>query len=279
MAQEALQKYVQWGGDDADLPAGKQPTAPASETEDGEPSGTIKEPSIYVRLSQVWDEMGLTPAEAMLLLDPENSDGLTMMQYTLIDLLARDILASDGGLRVGRGEQYGRINLAAHEALFAKYFSRISDYVDIDKLARAALAELDDDGEAFKAAYVRASLLRKGYMEVETRRIAGLLPIQHAVTSTKGAMARNRLQRLLGEADRQLARSLANDPDQANAYVDKGGPALVLMDTYPSHHFKRWHDLLLRIGFGPAIKRVRTRASRTTFGGYVEEFLKELLGS
>jgi hypothetical protein len=92
-------------------------------------------------------------------------------------------------------------------------------------------------------------------------------------------MARSRLQRLLSEADRQLARSLANDPEQANAYVDKGGPALLLMDAYPSRHFKRWHQMLTRMGFGPTIERLRGQANKSTLGAYIEETLKALLGS
>ncbi|MGD8584509.1 MAG: tetratricopeptide repeat protein [Chloroflexota bacterium] len=277
-AAHALQQYVRWAGDEADLSLAQQKTGQVEDKRGIETVRSVDESPVYARLSQVWDEMGLTPAEAMLLLDPENSSGLKMMQYTLLDLIAKGVLEADSRQKIGRGEGYGKSDLAPHEALLAKYFSRISDYVDVDKLARAALAELDDDGDAYKAAYVRAALLRKGFVELETKRIAGFLPVQVAVPSKKGALARNRLQRLLSEADRQLARSLADDPQQANAYVEKGGPALLLMDGYPSRHFKRWHEILTRIGFGPTITKLRGKARQSTLGAYAEDILKTLLG-
>jgi hypothetical protein len=92
-------------------------------------------------------------------------------------------------------------------------------------------------------------------------------------------MARNRLQRLLKEADRQLARSLANNPGQADAYVEQGGPALLLMDNYPSHHFKRWHEMLTRMGLGPTIERLRSKARRSELGTFFDDILQSILGS
>jgi tetratricopeptide (TPR) repeat protein len=277
-AVEALRKYMQWTGEEVALLVTPAEAGEAAEAEAIEPQIGLEELPIYARLDQVWTEMGLTPAEAMMLLDPENSDGLQMMQNTLIDLVARGVLEADPRQRIGRGEAYGQTNLTPHEALFAKYFSRISDYVDVDKLVRAALAELDDDGDAYKAAYVRRSLLQKGYMQSETKRVAGVVPVQQVAPSKKGAQARNRLQRLLKEADRQLARSLANNPDQANAYVEQGGPALLLMDAYPSHHFKRWHQMLTRMGLGPAMRQLRSEARKSNLGAYVDDILSLLLG-
>lgn len=274
-AVEALQKYTQWAGEDAELAAVQETIGVV---DDGEAVSSQNVMPIYARLGQVWEEMDLTPAEAMMLLDSENSDGLQMMQYTLLDLIARSVLEADKRLRVSRGEEYGHTKLAPHEALFAKYYSRFSDYIEIDKLARAALAELDEDGDAYKTLYVRESLRRKGYLKVETKRIAGVLPVTQTVPSRKGVTARSRLQRLLKEADRQLARSLANNPEQASAYMEQGGPALLLMDAYPKHHFKKWHEMLTRIGFGPAIERLRSRSRKSELGALVDDLLKGLLG-
>ncbi len=277
-AAAALQQYIQQAGDDVELPA--MPKTPSEVDGDGlEAKADPVESPILTRLATVWDEMDLTPAEAMFLLDPQNSDGLKMMQYTLLDLVARNIFRTDERLRVGRGAAYGESDLTPHEALFAKYFAHINDYIDVDKLARAALAELDDDGTVFKSLFVRRSLLRKGYLVMETKRIAGLLPIQQAVPSKRAALTRNRLQRLLKEANRHLARSLANNPQQVNAYFDQGGPAFLLMDAYPSRHFEQWHAILSRIGFGPTIDRLSKKTRQSSLGAYVEDILKLLLGS
>lgn len=278
LAMEALEKHIQSSGKAVRHSATKTSARREDQWQEPDEARSLTDTPIYARLNQVWDEMGLTPAEAMMLMDLENSDGLQMMQYTLLDLVARGVLEADSRLRISRGEGYDRGNLAPHEELFAKYFSRISDYVDVDKLARAALAELDDDGGVYKAAYVRASLFQKGYLETTTKRIAGFLPVQQTVLSGKGAMARNRLRRLLDEADRQLARSLASNPEQASVYVDQGGPGLLLMDGYPAENFPRWHDMLTRMGFGPAIERLRGKARKSELGTTLDDILKVLLG-
>jgi tetratricopeptide (TPR) repeat protein len=296
-AVETLQQYARRAGPGAQLPvemAGVVERKPAGTTGAKAPAqqATVRqgretapkiarqvdETPIYNQLDKVWNELGLTPAEAMMLLDPENSNGISMMQTTLFDLVARGVLEADERLRIGRGEQYGKTALAPHEALFAKYFSRISDYVDVDKLARAALVELNNNSEVFKTAYVRGSLVKKGYLVPATRRIAGILPVPYAALSKKGAMARNRLQHLLVEADRHLARTLATDPQQASAYVDRGGPALLLVDGYPSQKFKQWHEMLTRMGFGPAMTKLKGKAQKSSLVAYIDDMLKALLG-
>jgi hypothetical protein len=287
-AIDALRQYSRWAGieveeiqvDELMKATVEDANSEASvETDARSPAmPTPGQAAIYTRLDQVWAELELTPAEAMMLLDPDNSSGLQMLQYTLLDLVAKRVLKEDGGYRIGRGDMYDQSTLAPHEVLFAKYFSRISDYVDIDKLSRAVLAELDDDDSAFKAAYVRESLLSKGYLQLETRRIAGLLPVQQVVLSKKGENVRSRLQRLLKEADRQMSRSLSNNPEQASAYVEQGGPALLLMDGQSTNQFRRWHDMLARMGLGPAIEQLRSKARKSDLGTYVDEILKVLLG-
>ncbi len=278
-AAEMLQTYLRLAGDEADVSA-------VLETIDDivgpEQSGELPRSGpvpIYDKLDKAWEELDLTPAEALELLDPENSTGRKMMQYTLLDLIARGILEADDRYRVGRGDVFNRTALTPHEVLFAKYFSRINDYVDIDKLARAALAELNDDDSAYKGNYVQRSLLEKGYLEPQTKRILGLLPVQEVVASDKGLQARNQLRRLLREADGQMSRSLASNPAQATAYVEEGGPALLLMERYPASYFQKWHAMLIRMGFGPTIHRVSTKVRRSELGAYLEDILKVLLGS
>lgn len=278
-AAEMLQNYLRWAGDEADLSAALEALEDIIDQEQGDAPQNLGDVPIYAKLNQVWEELELTPAEALMLLDPDNSTGQRMMQHTLLDLVARGVLEADERYRVGRGAAFDQATLAPHEALFAKYFSRISDYVDIDRLTRAALAELSDDDGAYKAYYVQSSLLQKGYLEYQTKRILGLLPVQEVVPSSKGIRARNRLNRLLKEADGQMSRSLASNPAQATAYVEQGGPALLLMDRYPTSYFKKWHAMLIRMGFGPTIHRISTRVRRSELGTYLEDILKVLLGS
>ena len=185
-ASEALQKYIQWADDVDELPAALDALEELAGTDRVERSEIHQEAPGSSKLKRDWEELGLTPAEALMLLEPDDINGRQMMQYTLLDLIARGVLESDGGLRIGRGEHFEGAELSPHEALFAKYFSRISDYVDVDKLARAALAELGDRSDVFKDAYVRQSLLQKGYLELQTRRVMGLVPVEGSCAKQQG---------------------------------------------------------------------------------------------
>ncbi|MGD2079454.1 MAG: tetratricopeptide repeat protein, partial [Chloroflexota bacterium] len=94
-AMEALEKYIQWAGEDAELEIVEATASRSDQESETEAGISLADTPIYARLNQVWDEMGLTPAEAMMLLDPESSDGLQMLQYTLLDLVARGVLEAD----------------------------------------------------------------------------------------------------------------------------------------------------------------------------------------
>ena len=277
-ASEALQKYIQWAGDVDELPAAMDTLEELVGTARAERSEFYEEAPGSSKLNRAWEELDLTPAEALMLLEPDEMNGGQMMQYTLLDLIARGVLEADAGQRIGRGKRYDEAELSVHEALFAKYFSRISDYVDVEKLARAALAELGDRSDLFKDAYVRQSLLQKGLVELQTRRFMGLVPLEEAVLSSKGIRARNQLKRLLKETDNQMTRALASDPASANAYLDNGGPPLLLLDQYHISSFREWHETLTRMGLGPTVYRLGARARRSELGPYIDEALKLLLG-
>ncbi|HSG15171.1 MAG TPA: hypothetical protein VLE70_02465 [Anaerolineae bacterium] len=277
-ASDALQKYIQWADDVDELPAALDALENMAGTDQVERSEMLEAAPGRSKLSRAWEELGLTPAEALMLLKPDDVNGGQMMQYTLLDLIARGVLEVDERLRVGRGEHFKGAELSPHEALFAKYFSQISDYVDVDKLAQAALAELGDRSDVFKGAYVRQSLLQKGYLQLQSRRAMGLLPVEEAVPSSKGIRARNRLKRLLKETDNQMTRALVGDPASASAYLEEGGPALLLLDQYDISSFQKWHETLARMGLGPTVDRLGARARRSELGPYIEEALKLLLG-
>lgn len=211
-------------------------------------------------LAEAWEELGLTPAEAMVLLEPEETNGRRMMSYTLLDLTMRGVLEFGEGNTVGRGENYDESRLRPHEALFAKYFARYDEFVDLDRLTRAAAGELHNRFETFESVYVRQSLVQKGYMNRETRRILFLIPVQQFVLTPKGRQAQERLKRLMKRTNRQVQQAIKRRPDQAKAYLSGGGPPILLLEEYPTAYFREWEQRLNRMGFGPAITRLRQLA-------------------
>jgi tetratricopeptide (TPR) repeat protein len=227
-------------------------------------------------LAKEWEELDLTPAEALFLIDPDNSSGRKMMSYTLLDLAIRHVLDVTANSEVGPGENYDQAELRPHERLFAKYFSRFDDYVDVDRLTRAALSELNNRYDAFKGSYVLQSLIEKGYMEQETQRLWGLIPVPRYVPSEKGIRARNKVKRLLKKADSQIVRSLKSNPDQAKEYLTEGGPAILLLDEFPADYFQEWQTTLEELGFGPTIDSLKDRARQSSWTDLVNDFLQSL---
>lgn len=233
-----------------------------------------REPPGRQALSHEWEELGLTPAEALFLIDPDNSSGWQMMRYTLLDLAIRHVLDMTSNYEVGKGENFDQTELRSHERLFAKYFSRFDDYVDVDRLTRAALSELNNRYDTFKGNYVLQSLIEKGYMEKETQRVWGLIPVTRYVPSDKGIRTSNKVKRLLKQADSQIDRSLKADPEQAKEYLTEGGPAILLLEEFPADYFQEWQAILEQMGFGPTVERLQDRARQSSWSDLIRDLLE-----
>ncbi len=247
--------------------------------QDGEQQSEIStEESERSALAEAWHDLDLTPAEALFLADPENSSGRQMMRYTLLDLAVRGVLDMTDNYQVGRGENYDNANLRPHEALFAKYFSRFEDYVEADRLSRAALAELDSRYDLFKQRYVFTSLVDKGYLEMENQRVWGVLPVKRYKLTDKGIRTRSKARRLLKQTDDQITRSLKANPEEAKAYISSGGPSILLIEDFPEGYFQEWQDKLESMGLGPTVGRLRDHARSSSQGTVIDEFLKMILG-
>ncbi len=229
-------------------------------------------------LAEAWQDLDLTPAEALFLADPENSSGRQMMRYTLLDLAIREVLDMTDNDQVGRGDHYDESNIRPHEALFAKYFARFDDYVDADRLSRAALSELNNRYDLFKQRYVFRSLVDKGYLEMESQRVWGVLPVKRYKLTDKGTRARNKAKRLLKRTDDQITRSLRANPEEAKVYVSNGGPSILLIEEFPEGYFQEWQDKLERMGFGPAVDHLQDQARSSSQGTAIEQILKMILG-
>lgn len=277
-AIQAMQNVMKYSADPGQRQEAMEVLAVLLERDGPSGNETHKEAPGSQALAKAWKELGLTPAEALFLIDPDNSSGRQMMRYTLLDLAIRGVLDMTTTYKVGRGEKFTQTELRPHERLFAKYFSRLDDYVDIDRLTRAALSELNSRYDTFKGNYVLQSLIEKGYMKKESQRVMGLIPVTQYVPTDKGIWARNQVKRLLKQADSQINRSLKADPDQAKDYLTEGGPAILLLDEFPADYFQEWQSTLEQMGFGPTVDRIRDRARRSGQSGSVEDILKSLLG-
>lgn len=278
-AVSVLQNYLRYAGDEADIEPAMQSLRSLLGDDDEDTSELCAESPACKRLTRKWDELGLTPGEAIYLLDPENSDGQEMMRYTLLDMIMKGVLELDEHFGVGRGEKFSASELKPHEIVFAKYFSRYRDMIDLDRLAQTVALELDSRFDLYKNDYVRRALVEKGYIQKESQRVGGVLPVQRYVLSDKGIRASNQLKRLLKEVGVQMDGTAKTNPQQANAYVAEGGPAILLMESYPPGYFQEWLKTLDRIGLGPAIQKTKSRLLKATSSELVDEIVKSILGN
>jgi len=123
---------------------------------------------------------------------------------------------------------------------------------------------MDNRFDAYKSNYVRRSLEEKGYIQKETQRIGGVIPVQRFVISDEDRRVSNRLERLLKQTGVYIDRMLKTNPEQAKALVADGGPAILLMESHPSGYFQEWIEMLNQIGLGPVVERTKTRLQSST---------------
>jgi hypothetical protein len=274
-----LQSHLRYAGEGADI----EPTMEILRTLLGEDEGDSAELCVESpackQLNKKWADLGLTPGEAIYLLDPENSDGQEMMRYTLLDMIMKGILKLDERYGVGRGDNFSTVELEPHEVVFAKYFSRYRDTIDLDRLAQTVVLELNGRFDLYKNDYVRFVLEDKGFIQEETQRVGGVLPVKRYVLSDKGKRASNQLKRLLKEVGVHMDGAVKTNPQQANAFVAEGGPAILLMESYPPGYFQDWLNALDKIGLGPTIQKTKSRLLNASSSELIDELVKSIFGS
>lgn len=208
--------------------------------------GTVKiNPSIVRPLAR----LGLTPAEALMLLDPDGSDPRSMLRYTVLDLINRNVLEVDTSGKIGQGDQFDQTELEAHEYLLASFFDRFDLGIDLAHFARAILARLDKRYPVFKLSFVRQLLLDKGYLETETSRWLGILPVRRYVLSQNGLRVMHQLKRQLKLSRDQIQRLLRRDPQLAKAYLTGAGAGLILLEDFKQDEFTDWRQIMDGLGF------------------------------
>lgn len=275
-ATAALQNYYSYAGDEADLDSTMQEFLGVAGDTGSQITQLCTESPICQKLTKKWGELGLTPAEAIYLLDPEDSSGREMMRYTLLDMIMRDVLEIDENSGVGRGETFDSSELRPHEKLYARYFSRFEDQINIDRLAGSVAIQLHRRFDQYKINYVRRSLVESGYIQEESHRVKGVIPVQRYVLTDSGQRAVNQLKRLMKKTGVQIDRALKSNPQQAKAFFKDGGPAILLMESHRSGYYKEWLEILDQIGLGSAVRRAGSRVQGSTAANIAEEVIKAL---
>ena len=223
-------------------------------------------------------DLGLTPAEALMLLDPEGSNAQEMLRYTALDLVNKQVLeVSDSG-QIGRGQNFDDTDLARHERVLANYFAHFNLDIDLAHYADAILARLDNRYSNFKALYVRQVLLDRGYMRVENDRWLGFIPVRRYTLTQEGLRIIHQFKRQLKNSQSQIRHLMRRDPELAKAYLAKAGPALLLLDNFGEADFQEWRQMLDELGFDEYAGRNQMVRVPRSAEGLVDEIMKILMG-
>ena len=106
------------------------------------------------------NKLELTPAESYLLLDIENKDGKTLMKYSLINLLYKNVLSSEvreetegtvfkkvvKKTYLSKGSQFGKLNLKAHENLLCSVMADEEDEIELVEFIKKVFEQYDYNG-------------------------------------------------------------------------------------------------------------------------------------
>ncbi|KAA3664254.1 MAG: hypothetical protein DWQ04_06650 [Chloroflexi bacterium] len=204
----------------------------------------------------------LTPAESMLILDPNTIQGKLMMKYTLLDLLFKKALFMDvreekrllGFKKVERryiraNPTYPPMKLKRHQTIF--YLSHLSkfmaDGLELSDYARKIRDKVGGPTK-FMREYVSEGLVSQGYFIKERKRVLLLFPIDKYSLSEKGLDAQEKIKKMLEEGERNLADWMENDPAQAKAYFLICGPLMLLLDI-ELNQLKEWRNSLSKLNF------------------------------
>ena len=106
------------------------------------------------------NKLELTPAESYLLLDIENNDGKTLMKYSLINLLYKNVLSSEvreetegtvfkqvvKKTYLSKGSQFGKLNLKAHEKLLHSVMADEENEIELVEFIKKVFEQYDFSG-------------------------------------------------------------------------------------------------------------------------------------
>ena len=128
------------------------------------------------------NKLELTPAESYLLLDIENKDGKTLMKYSLINLLYKNVISyevreeTEGTVfkqvvkktYLSKGSQFGKLNLKAHEKLLCSVMADEEDEIELVEFIKKqnGLAKIKDNKLIIKRDWKKNSDKFKGAFSI-----------------------------------------------------------------------------------------------------------------
>ncbi len=190
------------------------------------------------------DRLELTPAESYLLLDIENKDGKTLMKYSLINLLYKNVLGSDvreeteGAVfknvvkktYLSKGSQFGKLNLKAHENLLCSVIADEKDEIELVEFIKKIFEQYDYNGFYELMIDIQA---QSGLLTVtEERRFFNIFSKKKKELTDIGKEVNQKIEQILSVGNKNLDDWVLNDPPRAKTFMAACGANLILLDRH-----------------------------------------------
>ncbi len=204
------------------------------------------------------DELTLTPAESMMIIDLD-IDGYDLLKITLLDLLARSVITFDTikvetGLilknqKFIRTVKMGRnfpIALRPHEEIFT--IALYKDGMNLSEYAHRLVQHFTSDGkkadfELYKNKLIRDQLVEAGYLDrVKTDLKYKNSDVVYQLTNYATVVKVN-LHKLI-EQGKNLEKWIFEDKERAKAYLEACGTNIFLLDDYDLATFYEFRNMV-----------------------------------
>ena len=202
------------------------------------------------------NKLELTPAESYLLLDIENKDGKTLMKYSLINLLYKNVLSSEvreetegtvfkkvvKKTYLSKGSQFGKLNLKAHEKLLCSVMADEVDEIELVEFIKKVFEQYDYNGfyELMIDAQAQSGLLNV----TEERKFFNIFTKKKRELTDNGIEANQKIGEILSTGKKNLHDWVLNDPSRAKAFMAACGANLILLDGHDMGMLKSYESKL-----------------------------------
>ncbi|MAV96646.1 MAG: hypothetical protein CMG06_05850 [Candidatus Marinimicrobia bacterium] len=185
----------------------------------------------------------LTPAESYLLLDIESKDGKTLMKYSLINLLYKNVLSSEvreetegtvfkkvvKKTYLSRGDRFDDTELKAHEKIFCSVMEDDNE-IELTEFIKKIFDQYnyDDYYELMMKMQSQSGLLNI----IEERVFFNIFSKKRKELTERGEDANSKIKDILSTGKKNLPDWVLNEPARAKAYMAACGANLILLDGH-----------------------------------------------
>ena len=189
------------------------------------------------------NRLELTPAESYLLLNIDNKDGKTLMKFSLINLLYKNVLSSEvreetegtvfkkvvKKTYLSRGDRFEDTELKAHEKIFCSVMEDDNE-IELTEFIKKIFDQYnyDDYYELMMKMQSQSGLLNI----IEERVFFNIFSKKRKELTERGEDANSKIKDILSTGKKNLHDWVLNEPARAKAYMAACGANLILLDGH-----------------------------------------------